>query len=120
MAVLEKMNVEKLEEKLGIGNYEHRVRIMTAIDDLRKLTKYSKMLASGALDSEIKSARGEFEQVNGKIIKLKEKMRKRKHESRQDIEFKEFNNQYLCAKQKNESLQLELDTLTCAQERVAT
>ncbi len=34
MAVLEKMNVDKLEEKLGIGNYEHRVRIMTVIDDL--------------------------------------------------------------------------------------
>jgi hypothetical protein len=39
MAVLDKMNVEKLEEKLGIGNVEHRVRIIAAIDDLRKFKK---------------------------------------------------------------------------------
>ena len=99
MAVLDKMNVEKLEEKLGIGNVEHRVRIIAAIDDLRKFKKYSKMLASGVLDNEIRSARVEFDQINGKIIKLKEKIRKRKHESRQVVEFKELNNQYLCARQ---------------------
>ena len=57
------------------------------------------MLASGVLDNEIRSAKVEFEQINGKIIKLKEKMRKRKHESRQVVEFKELNNQYLCARQ---------------------
>ena len=57
------------------------------------------MLASGVLDNEIRSAKVEFEQINGKIIKLKEKIRKRKHESRQVVEFKELNNQYLCARQ---------------------